>query len=58
MSRTKTITITAEEAIALVEKRRRQARGYYARMREDALRYRKAQQNAETPPAGEQHNTK
>lgn len=35
--------ITADEAIALIEKRRQRARDYYARMREDARAYRDAQ---------------
>jgi hypothetical protein len=42
MSRTK--PVIAEEAVALVERRRRQARAHYARMRDDARRYREAQQ--------------
>lgn len=41
---TRTKPITAEEAIAIVEKRRQSARDYYARMREEARRYREAQQ--------------
>ncbi len=40
MSRKK--PITADEAIALVEKRRQRARDYYARMREDARAFREA----------------
>jgi len=40
--------ITADEAIAIVERRRRSARDYYARMREDALRYRRAR-SADAP---------
>ena len=41
MNRTKPIVAT--EAIAIVEKRRRQARQYYSRMRDDARRHREAQ---------------
>lgn len=37
--------IAPEEAIAIVEKRRRQARDYYARMRDDARHHREAQLN-------------
>lgn len=36
--------ITAEEAIAALEKRRQRARDYYARMREDARAFREAKQ--------------
>jgi hypothetical protein len=38
--------ITAEEAIAIVEKRRLRAREHYARLRADALRHRSAQEKA------------
>ena len=51
--------VTAEEAIAIVEKRRRQARRYYARVREDARRYREAQQGGTSAPtANDQPSTK
>jgi hypothetical protein len=41
MSRIK--PVTPEEAITIVEKRRRDAREYYSRMRDDARRHREAQ---------------
>ena len=57
MSRTK--PVTPEDAIAIVEKRRRQARKYYARIRDDARRYREANQDGKSCPATDnQPNTK
>jgi len=56
MNRTK--PLTPEDAIAIVEKRRRQARSYYARVRDDARRYREALkegkggQTADVRPSG------
>jgi hypothetical protein len=56
MSRTK--PVTGEEAIAIVEKRRRRARAHYARMRDDARRYRETQQGGESLPAANEPPTK
>lgn len=50
--------VTAEDAIALVEKRRRQARAYYRRLKEDARRYREAQQDGESLPAADEPTKK
>ena len=40
--------VTAEEAIAIVEKRRQRARESYARLRQDALQQRAARKHAST----------
>ena len=58
MHRTK--PIAADQAIAIVEKRRREARQYYARMRDDARRHREAQLNNSQPlpAAPDQSETK
>ena len=57
MSRRK--PLDPQEAVAIVEKRRRQARAHYARMRDDARRFRAAQQTSESTSATtQQPNTK
>lgn len=45
MNTNKTKPINADDAIKLVSKRRQASRDYYARMRDDARRYREAQQS-------------
>lgn len=56
MNRTK--PLDPQEAVAIVAKRRLQARRYYSRMREDARRYREAQQQkGQATSVADQHRS-